>query len=365
MTDKIVPRTQGWCMPAEWETHEATWLAWPHNDITWPGDKLDRVQESYLQMIEALSFGEKVHILVNSEREEEIVRQRLSARRVDLAQILCHEIVTVDAWIRDYGPNFLIRNGSEGKREVAANNWKFNAWGNKYEDLVADDRIPELILPPLNLSVFSPGAVLEGGSIEVNGSGSLLTTEQCLLNSNRNPSLKKEDVEKLLRDYLGVSNIIWLGKGIEGDDTDGHIDDLSRFVNRNTIVTAIEQDADSPNCKLLIDNLKRLFQAKDENGEKFNILELPMPKAVGTGEDARPASYANFYIGNAVVLVPVFDDPNDRLILNLFEDFFPDKTIVGIPSQDLVQGCGGIHCVTQQQPASQQQLEKIRQSFAG
>ena len=348
-------------MPAEWEPHEATWLAWPHNEETWPG-KLPEVEEIYLRMIEALVPHEKIHLLVDDGRERDRVEKKLAKRGVSSKHIIYFLIPTVDAWVRDYGPCFIKRmsphpslspEGGEGGGEgrVAFVNWIFNAWGGKYESLARDNVVPDRLAPLLGIPVFSPGLVLEGGSIDTNGLGTVLVTEQCLLHPNRNPHLSRPGIEEALRNFLGFNHFIWLGEGIEGDDTDGHIDDITRFVNPTTVVTARETNAADPNHFPLKENLKRLRGAKDQAGKGLTIIELPMPDRVEGPGGRLPASFLNFYIGNGAVLVPVFGHAEDATVLKILSELFPGRRVVGIRSETLVLGLGGIHCVTHEQPA--------------
>ena len=343
------PAEFGFYMPAEWRAHEATWLAWPKDPETWP-DRVPQVENIFLQMMAALAPNETVNLLVDNEETQHSVRARCTFAGAD--NVLCHHIATVDSWIRDYGPNFSVND----KGELAYNDWGFNAWGNKYEELKQDDSIPQRLESLLKAPRFDPGIVMEGGSIEVNGAGCVLTTEQCLLNPNRNPELSRTDIEQYLKDYLGVAKVLWLGEGIVGDDTDGHIDDVARFVAENTIICAVEEDPLDANYELLQDNLKRLQKMTDARGRAFEIVTLPMPGVVGgasTGSrnlDRLPASYANFYIANSVVIAPVFGHPNDARALETLERVFPDRRVVGINCEPLVWGMGTIHCVTQQQP---------------
>jgi agmatine deiminase len=336
-------------MPAEWHPHHSTWLTWPKDPETWP-DRVTQVEEIYLQMIAALTPHEFVDLLVDDEETERAVRGRCTAAVA--SHIRFHHIRTVDSWIRDYGPNFLlVPNG-----EIAFNDWIFNAWGNKYEELKKDDTVPRRLESFLKMKRFSPGIVMEGGSIEVNGAGCVLTTEQCLLNPNRNPELSSDDIEQFLKDYLGVTKVLWLGEGIVGDDTDGHIDDIARFVATDTIVCAVEEDPDDANYEILQDNLARLRSMTDTGGKPFEIVTLPMPGIVGgssTGTrdlERLPASYANFYIANNVVLAPVFGHDNDQRAVDTLQRLFPTRQIVPINCEPLVWGMGTIHCVTQQQP---------------
>lgn len=343
------PAALGFRMPAEWCQHQSTWLTWPKDPETWP-DRVTHVEEIYLQMLAALTPHEIVNLLVDDEDMEHAVRARCEFASV--TNIRFHHVETVDSWIRDYGPNFLIGRNGEG----AFNDWIFNAWGNKYEELKKDDSVPQRLETVIGLPRFSPGIVMEGGSIEVNGAGCVLTTEQCLLNKNRNPQLDRQEIEHYLKDYLGVSKVLWLGEGIVGDDTDGHIDDIARFVARNVIVCALEDDPEDANYEILQDNLARLKSMRDENGHPFEIVTLPMPGVVGgTSTGARdlerlPASYANFYIANNVVLLPVFGHANDARATETLQRIFPDRRVVPINCEPLVWGMGTIHCVSQQQP---------------
>ncbi len=349
---RATPAELGFRMPAEWHRHRATWLSWPKDPETWP-ERVEQVQEVFLQMMAALTPHEPVNLLVDDLAAEERVRTRCTFPAA--ANIRFHTIETVDAWIRDYGPNFLLRDDGA----AAYNDWRFNAWGNKYEDLKKDDRIPKVLEPTLNLPRFEPGIVMEGGSIDVNGAGCVLTTEQCLLNSNRNPTLTRAEIEQVLRDYLGVTKVLWLGDGIVGDDTDGHIDDIARFVSPDRIVCAREDDPHDANYEILEDNLKRLRSMTDAEGKPFDIVALPMPGNVGGSStvsrnlERLPASYANFYIANHVVLAPVFGHTNDERAVQTLQELFPDRQIVPINCEPLVWGMGTIHCVTQQQPESE------------
>ncbi len=342
------PSNHGFFMPAEWHPHEATWLAWPKDPVTWP-ERVPLVEEIFLQIISALGARERVELLVDGPEVEKDVRKRLITVGASSVDLRFHRIPTVDSWIRDYGPNFLIRRGSRGF-DLAYNHWVFNAWGNKYEDLKKDAVIPELLAPVLNLERFIPGIVLEGGSIDVNGEGVCLTTEQCLLNPNRNPGLSRIEIERHLKEYLGVRQVVWLGEGIVGDDTDGHIDDIARFVRADTVVCAFEDDPEDPNYALLRDNYERLQKARTQEGKPFEVITLPMPGPVESDSGRLPASYANFYIANGVVLVPVFGHRNDAAAVETLARLLPDRKVVGINCEPLVWGLGTIHCVTQQQP---------------
>ena len=344
-------------MPAEWERHEATWLTWPTNRTTWPGKLLKQVEGIYLQMIAALLPGEKVHLLVRDRKTIKELASRLSSKKYPLSKLIFHEVKTVDTWIRDYGPIF-VRMG-DGRREtgdVAFTKWIFNAWGGKYSDLARDNGVVDRIGYLKHFKRFDTGIVMEGGSIDMNGLGTCLTTEQCLLTKTRNPKLSKKDIERVLGRYLGVKKVIWLKEGIEADDTDGHVDDITRFVGPRTVVTAVETDPTDMNHEILKENLQILKKSTDQDGKPLRILELPMPGRVGparsdTSHNRLPASYANFYIGNKSVLLPIYSHPNDREALSVIKGAFKGRKVVPIESNALVYGLGSIHCVTQQQPA--------------
>ncbi len=343
-------------MPAEWAPHAATWITWPKDPITWP-DRIEAAQEIYLQIITLLSPHERVNLLVEDEATQHTVQTQIRKRHANLENVKIHCISTVDSWIRDYGPIFVkspqppfIKGGDGG---IFILDFFFNAWGNKYESLKKDDDIPQRISHLLNIPFVEPGIILEGGSIDVNGKGSLLTTEQCLLNKNRNPKLSKTEIESYLKKYLGVTNILWLGEGIEGDDTDGHIDDITRFVSEDTIVTVTEEDPSDFNHEPLKENLKKLRGFKDQDGKEFKIVPLPMPGPLERDdEEGRlPASYANFYIANQTVLVPIYKHKNDAIALETLQKLFPNRKVIGLDCRDLIYGMGAIHCLTQQQPA--------------
>ena len=348
-TQANTPAALGFRMPAEWYPHRSTWLAWPKDPETWPG-RVGEVEEIYIQMMSALTPHETVDLLVDDRETEQAVLRRCTFPSA--TNIRFHHIETVDSWIRDYGPNFLVGPNGEG----AFNDWIFNAWGDKYEELKNDNAVPRQLTKFLNMPRFSPGIVMEGGSIEVNGAGCVLTTEQCLLNQNRNPRLDRKHIEQYLKDYLGVMKVLWLGEGIVGDDTDGHIDDIARFIGPNVIVCAVEDDPSDANYEILQDNLERLRTMTDVSGQPFEIVTLPMPGIVGgTSTDTRnlerlPASYANFYIANNVVLLPVFGHANDTRAADTLQTLFPDRRVIPINCEPLVWGMGTIHCVTQQQP---------------
>jgi agmatine deiminase len=340
------PSELGYRMPAEWEKHDAIWLSWPHDKTTFP-DCLEKVEETYVQIIKHIHVDEQVNLFVTGPAMKEKATLMLKKAEVDLSKIHFHEFEYADVWFRDYGPIFIINN-----KELAMVHWVFNTWGEKYAELMKDGQIPQIINQSMGLNCFSPGIVMEGGSIDVNGKGTLLTTEQCLLNKNRNPHLSKEDIEKYLKDHLGVTHIIWLKKGISGDDTDGHVDDIARFVNPTTIVCAYEDDETDENYAILKENYEILRKSVDQNGNKFSIIKLPMPGPVGSKHNRLPASYTNFYIGNKKILVPIFNHKNDNKALEILQKLFPDRKVIGINCVDLVNGLGTIHCISQQQPCA-------------
>jgi len=340
------PAQLGYRMPAEWEPHIATWLTWPRPDgISFP-DKYDTVPSVYAEVIRTLVPYEEVHINVWDAKMEQWVRDLLRKEQTPLERVFFQHFPAYEPWCRDHGPIFIKRGA-----ERAIVDWGYNAWGNKYPPYELDDAVPQHVAKYRNLPLFSPGIVMEGGSIEVNGQGTLLTSESCLLNPNRNPQLTKAQIEQHLRDFLGVMNVLWLGDGIAGDDTDGHIDDITRFVNPTTIVTAVEADPADVNHEPLEENLKRLRKMRDESGRPFQIIELPMPRHIEYKGQRLPASYANFYIANEVVLVPTYRDPKDAKALAILKKCFPKHRVIGIDSTELIWGLGSFHCITQQEPA--------------
>ena len=339
MPSNETPAALGYRMPAEWEPHAATWLSWPRREgISFP-DSFDRVLPVLRAIVEALVKSENVCINVSNGAHEAEAREVLHG--LSMERITFYRIPTNEPWCRDHGPIFLTRNVDP---KLAIVDWDYNAWGNKYPPFDLDEVVPTRVADILKVAVFYPRMVLEGGSIELNGAGALLTTESCLLNKNRNPNLSREEIEKRLGDYLGVREILWLGDGIAGDDTDGHIDDLVRFVSERKVVTVIEQDRDDENYEPLQENLRRLRDMK------FDIVTLPMPKKIEREGLRLPASYANFYIANSCVLVPTFADPADKTALSILQKCFPTRRIIGIDCRELIWGLGTFHCLTQQQP---------------
>ena len=340
------PAALGYRMPAEWEPHAATWLSWPRREgISFP-ESFDRVLPTLRAMVEALVESEPVCINVANGAHEAEARAVLDV----LPQQECityYEIPTNEPWCRDHGPIFLKRDVDP---KLAIVDWDYNAWGNKYPPFDLDEVLPTRVAEILDLPVFYPRMILEGGSIDVNGAGALLTTESCLLNKNRNPNLSRNEIEQRLRDFLGVREILWLGDGIAGDDTDGHIDDLARFVSEQKVVTVVEENREDENFEPLQENLRRLNKMK-VGSRKIDIVTLPMPKKIEREGLRLPASYANFYIANSCVLVPTFADPADETALSILRECFPTRRVIGFDCRELIWGLGTLHCLTQQQPA--------------
>ena len=345
-------------MPAEWEPHQATWISWPHNREDWPG-KFAPVPWVYVEIVRHLHQSERVCILVEDHKMENRVKRMLSRAVIDLSRICFFRFPTNRVWIRDYGPIFVRKQG-DGVSEIATTNWKFTAWA-KYSNWKKDNSIPSKIAKALKLAQWEPHAslgrirqpiVLEGGSIEVNGKGTLVTTEECLLSAvqQRNPRLSRSDLEEAFGRYLGIRKVLWLRKGIAGDDTHGHVDDLARFVNANTLVVVAEDKAEDANYSNLKENMELVQSMSDQDGKPLEIVPLPMPNPVHFNGRRLPASYANFYIANKVVLVPTFNDSRDRVALSILAQLFPRREVIGIHSLDLVWGLGAMHCLTQQQP---------------
>lgn len=338
-------------MPAEWEPHAATWLAWPHHKLDWPG-KFEPIPWVFAEIIRYLSRHERVELIVQDKAEETSARKILKRANAWNENIRFHRWPTDRVWTRDSGCSFV---WSEGK--LAANCWRFNAWA-KYSNWKRDVKIGGRMAEVAGAEEFRPKfrgkpVVLEGGAIEVNGAGTVIVTEECLMSrvQQRNPGMQKSDYENVFAEYLGATNVIWLESGIVGDDTHGHIDDITRFVSPETIVTCSDPDLSSDNYKPLRENLQRLRNASTKEGKRFTIIDLPMPAPMYFNSVRVPASYANFYIANKIVLVPTFNDPNDRIALDILANLFPDREVVGIYCGDLIWGFGAIHCMTQQQPA--------------
>jgi agmatine deiminase len=367
MADEIAteatPRELGYRMPAEWEPHEATWLAWPHNPEDWPG-KFQAIPWVYAEIVRLLSAREFVHILVDDAKAGQRALRILERAGAALERVSFHLWPTNRVWTRDSGPIFIRKDGIRNVEDsLAVTNWHFNAWA-KYPDWQLDDQVPGRVAELLGVPSWEPSIeldggekrrlVLEGGSIDTNGAGMLLTTEECLLSNvqERNPGVRREKLEQAFHDFLGIDQVIWLGRGIAGDDTHGHVDDISRFVAPETIVTAVEPVTSDANHAPLAENLQRLKAARTLDGKQFTLVELPLPRPVIFSGQRLPANYANFYIANGLVLVPTFNDPNDRVALNILAEVFPESEAIGIHSVDLVWGLGTLHCMTQQQPAA-------------
>jgi agmatine deiminase len=351
-------------MPAEWEPHAATWLAWPHHRNDWPG-KFEPIPWVYAEIIRNLARHERVELIVNDAASEKLARKIFNKANALSENVRFHRWPTNRVWTRDSGCTFVVdsRAGtSEDARRstgVVGIKWRFNAWA-KYPNWRHDEKIGSLMAKAAGAEEIRPvfgqqRVVLEGGSIDVNGQGTLLTTEECLLGKiqQRNPGIKRASYEKIFAEHLGIKNVVWLGSGVTGDDTHGHVDDITRFVSPDTVVTAVEANPEDPNYEPLRENIRRLRAATDQDGKALSIIELPLPAPVFFAGQRLPASYANFYIANGLVLVPVFNDPNDRFALDILADLFPDREIVGIYCGDLIWGFGAIHCMTQQQPAVQ------------
>ena len=341
------PKKLGYHFPAEFEKHDATWLSWPHKEASWPG-KIEMIYPAYSFFVKVLAQSEKVNINVSDEAMKAQATGHLIRAGADTSIIQFHFNPTNDAWCRDHGPAFLI-NRKEKKKVIV--DWGYNAWGEKYPPYDLDDVVPTRIGKDRQLQVFNPGIVMEGGSVDFNGAGTILTTTSCLLNKNRNPHLTQKEIEEYLLEYYGAEQILWLGDGIVGDDTDGHIDDITRFISAGTVVTVVEENKSDENYEPLQENLKALKKMRLLNGKSIDIIELPMPSPIIHEGQRLPASYGNFYICNRYVIVPTFRDRNDHRALEILQGAFPKHEIVGIDSVDIIWGLGSFHCLSQQEPA--------------
>ncbi|MEB2346537.1 MAG: agmatine deiminase family protein [Deltaproteobacteria bacterium] len=340
------PAAQGYRWPAEWEPHRATWLSWPHNRETWP-EGLAAVHASFGAMVAALAPREAVEIGAGDEALEETARAAIRAAGWDPDRnVRFHRWPTTDAWCRDHGPIFVVRGA-----ERALCDFRFDNWGRKYPGWELDDAVPRHVEKVLGLPRFASETVLEGGAVDGDGQGSVLTTEACLLHPNRGAGRTRERMERLLADFLGARRVLWLGDGIEGDDTDGHVDDVARFVAPGVVVAAACDDPADANHAPLADNLRRLRAMRDARGAALTVVELPMPPCLAAAGQRSPASHANFYLANGVALVPVFGSASDARALAILRELLPGREVVGIPSVELVSGFGAVHCVTQQEPA--------------
>lgn len=357
---RILDEASSFRMPAEWEKHEATWIGWPENRSDWPG-KFAPIPWVYGEIARKVTRGEILRVLVNSPAHEKRAISVLKRAGVDLSRVEFFQFPTNRGWTRDSGPIFVERpsRSPSPARELAIVRFQFNAWA-KYSDWQLDNRIPELVAERLGYpleraQIDGKDFVLEGGSVDVNGEGTLLTTEECLLDSAtqvRNPQFSRDEIEAGLQKFLGAQHIIWLGRGISGDDTHGHVDDLCRFISRRTVVLCQEDDPKDENYRPLQENRERLAGARLPDGSKLEVVSLPMPSPLFFNRQRLPASYANFYISNAAVLVPTFNDPKDRIALGILSDLFPGRPVIGIHAVDLVWGLGTLHCLTQQQPCA-------------
>ncbi len=337
------PAALGYRMPAEWEPHAATWLAWPHNRPTWP-DGFERIPPLWSRLVEVLAAGEAVHIAAGADQAMAAARAAVGR----LSNVRLHDIPTNDAWIRDHGPIFLV--GPPGTPPALVD-WDYNAWGGKYPPYDADNAVPRQVAQLTGRKRFVPGLVLEGGAIDTNGRGTLLAARSCLAGENRNPGWTAARIERRLGEYLGARHVVWLDGRLAGDDTDGHVDQLARFVGRRRVVAAVERDPGDVNHEPLGENLRRLRAAVDEQGRPLEVIELPMPRPLVHNAVRLPASYANFYIANRVLVVPRFHDPADARALEILAGLFPHRQVVGLDAVDLLQGLGSYHCITQQEPA--------------
>lgn len=344
------PSSLGYSFPPEWHPHDATWFSWPRPEgISFP-DKYHTVPENMARIFAQIAPRERVEINVPNGNYEYLVKKQLEENGCPLRNIYFHHIKTNENWCRDHGPAFVLKR-SRGKVRRAIVDWGFNAWGGKYPPFDDDDAVPTKIAEELKLPVFYPGIVMEGGAVDFNGDGVILTTTACLLNKNRNPGLGKKQIEQYLKDYYGQQHVVWLGEGIVGDDTDGHVDDLARFINPRTIVAAVEEDPQDPNYEILRDNLRRLELARDASGKPFHIVRIPMPGRIEHDGQRLPATYVNFYFINGALLVPTYGNKRkDRKALGILQEHLPRHEVIGVDCREIIWGLGAIHCLSQQQP---------------
>jgi len=342
------PKDLGYYFPAEFAPHVATWLSWPHKEESWPG-KIQAIYPYYCSFIEELTKSEKVCINVNDRLMRDFAIECLNEEGISLSNIEFFFHPTNDAWCRDHGPAFLINPNATQKKVIV--DWNYNAWGNKYPPFDLDDVVPTLVAKHYNIPVYYPGIIMEGGSVDFNGKGTVMTSTCCLLNKNRNPQLNQKEIEEYLLNYYGMEQVLWVDDGIVGDDTDGHIDDTVRFVNEDTVIAVVEENKNDENYKLLQDNLKQLKKMRLLNGKQLNIVELPMPDEIIYNDQRLPASYANFYIANKSVIVPTYRSVNDDRAVEIIRQCFPDRETVGIDSTEIIWGLGSFHCLSQQEPA--------------
>ena len=352
MTFEKTPAAMGYSFPPEWAKHEATWLSWPRPEgVSFP-NRYALVPENLARIISAIAAREKVHINVPDAKWEREVRSSLREFRCPLKNVRFFHIRTNEPWCRDHGPSFVRRSSARGGKKLAIVNWGFNAWGGKYPPWDDDDLVPDRVAEALGLAMFEPGVIMEGGSVDFNGAGTILTTTDCLLNKNRNPTLSKKGIERALKDYYGQMHVVWLTGGIVGDDTDGHVDDLARFISPRKIVIGVEEDRKDVNYQVLRDARKQLNRLRDQDGRPFEIVEIPMPAAVVNKHQRLPATYVNFYFVNGALLVPTYRDRvNDRRAIEILQSHLPRRKVIGVDCTEVIWGLGAIHCLTQQQPA--------------
>jgi agmatine deiminase len=341
------PKELGYRFPAEFEQHAATWLSWPHKEASWPG-KIETIYPPYCHFIQALAEHEEVHINIVNEEMKTFAQEKLGPMSIPAGRVKFYTHPTNDAWCRDHGPAFLVNPSASQPRIII--DWNYNAWGNKYPPFDLDDRIPTLIATAYEIPVLYPDIIMEGGSVDFNGNGTLITSESCLLNQNRNPLLSRSGIEAYLEAYYGVDQILWVKDGIVGDDTDGHIDDTVRFFNEDSVLAVVEEDKSDDNYEILQRNLSDLKSMRLLNGKQLNVVELPMPDKIFYENQRLPASYANFYIANGLVVVPTYRSGRDEKALRIIQEAFPDRKVLGIDSTDIIWGLGSFHCLSQQEP---------------
>ncbi len=342
------PKSLGYSFPAEFAQHDAIWLSWPHKEESWPG-KIASIYPSYCAFVKTVALTERVNINVGTDKMRKGAAKMLELAGVDMSKVQFYLHPTNDAWCRDHGPSFLTRNHPEHPKAIV--DWNINAWGGKYPPYDLDDVIPTRIAEQLNLPIFYPEIIMEGGSVDFNGAGTVITSTCCLLNENRNPHLNQAQIEQYLGDYYGIEQVLWVSEGIVGDDTDGHIDDTVRFVNEDTVLTVVESNVLSENYDLLQKNLKELKAMRFANGKQLNIVELPMPADIIYEDQLLPASYANFYISNGHIIVPTYQCAQDDQAMQIIQSCFPTRSVVGIDSTDIIWGLGSFHCLSQQEPS--------------
>ena len=347
MISRPTPKELGYRFPAEYELHAATWLSWPHKEASWPG-KIESIFAPYCRFIKTLSENESVHINVSGEEMKSFAQAKLEAISTHMSRVKFYTHPTNDAWCRDHGPAFLINPAAAQPKIII--DWNYNAWGNKYPPFDLDDQVPTLIANAYGIPVLYPDIIMEGGSVDFNGKGTLITSASCLMNQNRNPLLSRSEIETYLEAYYGVDQVLWINDGIVGDDTDGHVDDTVRFINEDSVLAVVEENKSDDNYEILQRNLSDLKSMRLLNGKQLNVIELPMPDKIIYEDQRLPASYANFYIANGLVVVPTFRSGMDEKAIHIIEQAFPDRKVVGIDSTDIIWGLGSFHCLSQQEP---------------